>query len=90
MFCAVGLAFVVTEQQTEAMPFVIVFQLHAAVLQPTVTQKCAESKESLGEVVTHPEISVADSDFMKTAHFGLFRHGFCTICCWSLTTHEHL
>ena len=64
------------------MPFVMFFQLHAAVLQPAVTQKYAGSPDFWGEVVTHPEILVIDSDFVKTAHFDLFRHGFyTTICC---------
>ena len=63
------------------MPFVMFFQLHAAVLQPTVTQKHAGSPDFLGEVVIDPKFLVIDLDFMKTAHFGLFRHGFYTICC---------
>ena len=62
------------------MPFVMFFQLHAAVLQPTVTQKCAHSPESLVEVVPHPEISVVDLDFMETAHFGLFRSSWILHC----------
>ena len=61
------------------MPFVVFFQLHAAVLQPTVTQKHAGSPNFLGEVVTDTEILVIDSDFVKTAYFDLFRHGFHTI-----------